>query len=78
MKDIYIFRMNDFREWDEYLEGNIEEGCKKSKRKNRKSVKESANGYTTYRLIDYYDVWGNAEDGWDVNDVTEVADDINI
>ena len=22
-----------------------------------------------YRLVDYYDVWGNEEDGWEVNDV---------
>ena len=31
-----------------------------------------------YKLIDYFDVWGNAEDGWEVNDLTTVEDDIVI
>lgn len=31
-----------------------------------------------YKLIDYFDVWGNAEDGWEVNDLTTVEDDIII
>ena len=22
-----------------------------------------------YKVVDYFDVWGNAEDGWEVNDV---------
>ena len=29
-----------------------------------------------YKLIDYFDVWGNATDGWEVNDITTVEDDI--
>ena len=29
-----------------------------------------------YKLIDYFDVWGNATDGWEVNDLTTVEDDI--
>ena len=37
--------------------------------------------YTTpkvnrYRLIDYFDVWGNATDGWQVNNSIRVEDDI--
>ena len=31
-----------------------------------------------YKLIDYFDVWGNATDGWEVNDVTTVIHDIAI
>lgn len=31
-----------------------------------------------YKLIDYFDVWGNATDGWEVNDLTTVEDDIVI
>ena len=31
-----------------------------------------------YKLIDYFDVWGNATDGWEVNDITTVEDDIVI
>lgn len=29
-----------------------------------------------WRLIDYFDVWGNEEDGYWVNNQTEVLDDI--
>lgn len=31
-----------------------------------------------YKLIDYFDIWGNATDGWEVNDLTTVEDDIVI
>lgn len=31
-----------------------------------------------YKLIDYFDVWGNPIDGWEVNDLTTVEDDIVI
>lgn len=31
-----------------------------------------------YKLIDYFDVWGNATDGWEVNDLTTVIYDIAI
>lgn len=31
-----------------------------------------------YKLIDYFDVWGNATDGWEVNDLTTIEDDIVI
>ena len=31
-----------------------------------------------WRLIDYFDVWGNEEDGWEVNDQTELFDDLVI
>ena len=27
-----------------------------------------------YRLINYFDVWGNAEDGWTINDQCYVGD----
>ena len=27
-----------------------------------------AKGTITYTLVNYFDVWGNEEDGWDVND----------
>lgn len=32
----------------------------------------------TWALIDYFDVWGNAEDGWDVNNVSKEFDDLVI
>ena len=31
-----------------------------------------------YKLIDYFDVWGNATDGWEVNDLTTVEENIVI
>ena len=31
-----------------------------------------------YKLVDYFDVWGNEEDGWEVNDLTTVEEDIVI
>lgn len=33
--------------------------------------------YNTYDLIDYFDVWGNEEDGWEVNNQCKV-DEITI
>lgn len=30
------------------------------------------------RLIDYFDVWGNEEDGWEVNNLCVLEDDIYI
>lgn len=39
----YIFRMNDFREWEEYKNGEeLDEGC--SKKKSKKKIKESVDG----------------------------------
>lgn len=29
-----------------------------------------------YKLIDYFDVWENATDGWEVNNLCEIEDDI--
>ena len=29
-----------------------------------------------WQLIDYFDVWGNANDGWDVNDCRVVEENI--
>lgn len=34
--------------------------------------------YNRYKLIDYFDVWGNETDGWEVNDLTIVEEDIII
>ena len=31
-----------------------------------------------YKLIDYFDVWGNAEDGWEVNNLITVEEEIYI
>lgn len=33
---------------------------------------------STWTLIDYFDVWGNAEDGWEVNNQSVEFDDIYI
>ena len=33
---------------------------------------------TTWTIIDYFDVWGNAEDGWEVNNQCEICNDLNI
>lgn len=33
---------------------------------------------TTYTLINYFDVWGNEEDGWEVNNQCVEADDVVI
>lgn len=27
-----------------------------------------------YKIVNYFDVWGNAEDGWEVNDLTSYYD----
>jgi hypothetical protein len=34
--------------------------------------------YSKWQLIDYFDVWGNAKDGWDVNNMCVVGDEITI
>lgn len=33
---------------------------------------------TTYSLYDYFDVWGNPEDGYEVNNQCVVCDDLHI
>ena len=45
------------------------------KKFNKRKMNES---YGVYDLINYFDVWGNAEDGWDVNDVSRDETDIWI
>ena len=45
------------------------------KKVNRRKMNES---YGVYDLINYFDVWGNEEDGWDVNDVSIDETDIYI
>ena len=45
------------------------------KKVNRRKMNES---YGVYDLINYFDVWGNEEDGWDVNDVSRDETDIYI
>lgn len=31
-----------------------------------------------YKLIDYFDVWGNEEDGWEVNNLCTIRENIEI
>lgn len=31
-----------------------------------------------FKLIDYFDVWGNEEDGWEVNDLCTLFDDLHL
>ena len=45
---------------------------------SKSSIKESKDNYNKYKLVDYYDVWGNEEDGFEVNDIAVIADDIVI
>lgn len=42
------------------------------------SIKENANGTDKYRLVDYFDVWGNEEDGFEVNNLAVIENDITI
>lgn len=35
-------------------------------------------GVRTYALINYFDVWGNEKDGWDINDCCVEFDDLQI
>ena len=35
-------------------------------------------GIRTYALINYFDVWGNAKDGWEVNNACVEFDDLQI
>lgn len=46
-----------------------------SRSPRRRMMKES---YGVYDLIDYFDVWGNEEDGWDVNNLAKVEEGIYI
>lgn len=39
---------------------------------------ENKTGYTRYRLIDYFDVWGNEKDGYEVNNLCVAYDDLYI
>ena len=34
--------------------------------------------YTRYMLQNYFDVWGNADDGWEVNDQCTEFDDLYL
>lgn len=43
--------------------------------RRKSSMTES---YGVYDLINYFDVWGNEEDGWDVNDLSRDETDIYI
>lgn len=45
---------------------------------SKSSIKESKDNYNKYKLVDYYDVWGNEEDGFEVNDIAVIADDVVI
>lgn len=39
---------------------------------------EKTSSYTKYRLIDYFDVWGNEEDGFEVNNLACIEENIII
>ena len=41
-----------------------------------KARREQATGYSRWALINYTDVWGNAEDGWEVNNLCREYDDL--
>lgn len=47
------------------------------KRNKNESLTESEDGVSKWVLVDYYDVWGNADDGWEVNNVSR-EDEITI
>lgn len=34
--------------------------------------------HTKYKLVDYFDVWGNEEDGWEVNNLATIEEGIWI
>ena len=34
--------------------------------------------YTRYELINYFDVWGNAKDGWEINNLCVEFDDLYL
>jgi hypothetical protein len=34
--------------------------------------------FNRYKLINYFDVWGNSKDGWEVNDQHVEFDDLHI
>lgn len=44
----------------------------------RRTKRRMTESYGVYDLINYFDVWGNAEDGWDVNDLSKDEEDIYI
>ena len=35
-------------------------------------------GNNTWSLVDYFDVWGNPEDGWEVNNLSIEFDDLYL
>ena len=41
-----------------------------------KEMNESIENYNKYKLVDYFDVWGNEEEGYEVNNLAVIADDI--
>ena len=46
----------------------------------RKVFSSEIQGYSDYQLVDYFDVWGNPEDGFEVNnlarlDIITISDD---
>lgn len=45
------------------------------KKSNKRKMNES---YGVYDLINYFDVWGNEEDGWEVNDASRDETDLYI
>lgn len=41
-----------------------------------KAQREQATGYSRWALMNYLDVWGNAVDGWEVNNLCTEFDDL--
>ena len=39
---------------------------------------EQESDYSRYTLINYFDIWGNADDGWEINDECAERDDLVI
>ena len=57
----------------------VEEERQEFTTESKLSIKENNNGnYDKYRLVDYFDVWGNEEDGFEVNNLAVIEDDITI
>jgi hypothetical protein len=57
----------------------VEEERQEFTTESKLNIKENNNnGYNKYRLVDYFDVWGNEEDGFEVNNLAVIEDGITI
>ena len=59
------------------VKGSVRKKNKPIKASNKKAVKASESA-PHYELVDYFDVWGNPEDGFEVNNLAVIEDDIVI